>query len=345
MKWMGKERRREERKRERESTVCERKDQDFPLSLYFSPLCLLELEGDSVRDGLLSSGTVSALCSARMTPVSLSPSHINPQQRERERGAVNSNHKTASLTAFYSCSRPVFEFWDAFHSLKGNKLDHEMENKRASWTNNEKRTRCSVTLHTKTTCDLSGRSYFRCWRNNNMDTFFFSVLLFCFSWFVLYSQFQREIFNARACSGLRFKSWFRALETVIGKTISPQSILEIFYDSMCWRRSCETIKSSRTAKVTDLVVRLNDIWEDGVPPTLQQFVCFDMTSQVYEEIVFQVWCGRTWPSTPSNTFKLNWNADCEPDLITRRQCQTSLMHLRLNGNKLLQPGPWMCVWI
>ena len=34
---------------------------------------------------------------------------------------------------------------------------------------------------------------------------------------------------------------------------------------------------------------------------------------------------RALTSTPSNTFGMNWNADCEPDLITQHQCLTSLM--------------------
>ena len=34
---------------------------------------------------------------------------------------------------------------------------------------------------------------------------------------------------------------------------------------------------------------------------------------------------RALPSTPSNTFGINWNADCEPGLIAQHQCPTSLM--------------------
>ena len=42
---------------------------------------------------------------------------------------------------------------------------------------------------------------------------------------------------------------------------------------------------------------------------------------------------RALTSTPSNTFGMNWNADCEPGLITQHQCPTSLMLLWLNGSK------------
>jgi hypothetical protein len=42
---------------------------------------------------------------------------------------------------------------------------------------------------------------------------------------------------------------------------------------------------------------------------------------------------RALTSTPSNTFKMNWNANCEPGLIAHLQCPTSLMLLWLNGSK------------
>uniref|UniRef100_A0A4W5MN69 Diacylglycerol kinase n=1 Tax=Hucho hucho TaxID=62062 RepID=A0A4W5MN69_9TELE len=42
---------------------------------------------------------------------------------------------------------------------------------------------------------------------------------------------------------------------------------------------------------------------------------------------------RALTSTTSNTFGMNWNADCEPGLIAQYQCLTSLMLLWLNGNK------------
>jgi hypothetical protein len=41
---------------------------------------------------------------------------------------------------------------------------------------------------------------------------------------------------------------------------------------------------------------------------------------------------RDLTSTPSDTFGINWNADCEPGLITQHQCPTSLMLLWLNGS-------------
>lgn len=31
-----------------------------------------------------------------------------------------------------------------------------------------------------------------------------------------------------------------------------------------------------------------------------------------------------WPQPPSNTFRINWNADCEPGLIAQHQWHTSL---------------------
>ena len=34
---------------------------------------------------------------------------------------------------------------------------------------------------------------------------------------------------------------------------------------------------------------------------------------------------RDLTSTPSITFGMNWNADCEPGLIAQHQCPTSLM--------------------
>lgn len=45
-----------------------------------------------------------------------------------------------------------------------------------------------------------------------------------------------------------------------------------------------------------------------------------------------------WPELLSNTFVMNWNADCEPGLITQHQRLTSLMLLWLKGRKFLQPG-------
>ena len=39
---------------------------------------------------------------------------------------------------------------------------------------------------------------------------------------------------------------------------------------------------------------------------------------------------------PIDTFGMNWNADCEPGLITQHQCPNSLMLLWLNGSKSLQ---------
>jgi hypothetical protein len=41
---------------------------------------------------------------------------------------------------------------------------------------------------------------------------------------------------------------------------------------------------------------------------------------------------RALTSTPSITFGMNWNSNCEPGLITQHQCPTSLMLLWLNGS-------------
>lgn len=44
---------------------------------------------------------------------------------------------------------------------------------------------------------------------------------------------------------------------------------------------------------------------------------------------------RAPTSTPSNTFGMNWRADCEPGLIAQHRCLTSLMIARSNGRKSL----------
>ncbi len=51
-------------------------------------------------------------------------------------------------------------------------------------------------------------------------------------------------------------------------------------------------------------------------------------------------------STPSNTFRMNWNANCEPGLTAQHQCWTSVTLLYPNGNKSLQPGSniWWKTW-
>jgi hypothetical protein len=42
---------------------------------------------------------------------------------------------------------------------------------------------------------------------------------------------------------------------------------------------------------------------------------------------------RALTSTPSKTFAMNWNSDCEPGLIAEHQWLISLMTLWLNGSK------------
>jgi hypothetical protein len=72
--------------------------------------------------------------------------------------------------------------------------------------------------------------------------------------------------------------------------------------------------------------------------------CFSMTMpcaqcEVHTEIICQDRCGRNrlacraLTSTPSKTFGMNWNADCEPGLIAQHQCLTSQMLLWLNGSR------------
>ena len=41
---------------------------------------------------------------------------------------------------------------------------------------------------------------------------------------------------------------------------------------------------------------------------------------------------RALTSTPLNTFRMNWSADCEPGLIAQHQCPTLLMLLELTGS-------------
>ena len=84
----------------------------------------------------------------------------------------------------------------------------------------------------------------------------------------------------------------------------------------------------------------NDFLDDSVLPTL----CFSMTKPQctkqgpYRNSLRSVYKNltglhRTLTSTPSNTFGMNWNADCEPGLIPQHQCPTSRMLFWLNGCK------------
>ena len=74
----------------------------------------------------------------------------------------------------------------------------------------------------------------------------------------------------------------------------------------------------------------NDILDDSVLQTLwQQFVPF-----LFQHDNNLTGLHRALTTTPSNTFRMNWNADCEPGLITQHQCLTSLMLLWLNGSKV-----------
>ena len=93
----------------------------------------------------------------------------------------------------------------------------------------------------------------------------------------------------------------------------------------------------------------NDILVDSVLPALgQQFGEYPFLFQHENATVHKarsingssrsVWKNltglhRTLTSTSSNTFGMNWNADCESVLIAQHQCPTSLMFLWLNGSK------------
>ena len=95
----------------------------------------------------------------------------------------------------------------------------------------------------------------------------------------------------------------------------------------------------------------NDILDDSVLPTLWKyfgegppFLFQHENAPVHKAKSIQKWFVEIgveeldWPaqsltSTPSNTFGMNWNAGCEPDIIAQHQCLTSLMLLWLNGSK------------
>ena len=80
--------------------------------------------------------------------------------------------------------------------------------------------------------------------------------------------------------------------------------------------------------------------DDSVFPTLwQQFgedpFLFQHDNAPLLRSVWRNFTGlyRALTSTPSNTFGMIWNAVCEPGLIAKHQCPTSLMLLWLNGSK------------
>jgi hypothetical protein len=82
----------------------------------------------------------------------------------------------------------------------------------------------------------------------------------------------------------------------------------------------------------------NDILDNSVLPILwQQFgegpFLFQHDNAVYKNLTG---LHRALTSTPTNTFEINWKADCKPGLIAQHQCPTSLMLLWLNGSKSLQ---------
>ena len=86
----------------------------------------------------------------------------------------------------------------------------------------------------------------------------------------------------------------------------------------------------------------NDIVDNSVLPTLWQqfaegpFLIQHGNSPVYKARSIQKYLlrsvrknltglHRALTSTPSNTFGMNWNADCEPDLIAQHQSLNSIM--------------------
>ena len=91
-----------------------------------------------------------------------------------------------------------------------------------------------------------------------------------------------------------------------------------------------------------------DILDDSVLPTCgsslgKALSCFSMTmlpcirqGPFRNNLSTLLWKNLTdlhRASTPSNTFGISWNADCEPDLIAQHQCPTLPMLLWLNGSK------------
>ena len=84
----------------------------------------------------------------------------------------------------------------------------------------------------------------------------------------------------------------------------------------------------------------NDIPADSSLPTLWHQFVEGPFSRTQSE-VHTVWKNltglhRALTSTPSDTFEMNWNANCEPGLTAQHQCPTSPMLLWLNGSKTPQ---------
>jgi hypothetical protein len=92
--------------------------------------------------------------------------------------------------------------------------------------------------------------------------------------------------------------------------------------------------------------RINDILGDSVLPTLWQqfgelpFLFQHDNAPVHKARSIQKWFVEISveeldcpAQSPSNTFGMNWNADCEPGLIAQHQCPNSLMLLWLKGSK------------
>lgn len=91
------------------------------MSSYFSPSCFLEWEGDSVRDGRLSSETVSAFCSARMTPASPSAAH----ERSEDRGCSFKRQKRRQKNSFINSV--LYFCWSSL-AIRGSRSEQKTEN-------------------------------------------------------------------------------------------------------------------------------------------------------------------------------------------------------------------------
>ena len=93
-----------------------------------------------------------------------------------------------------------------------------------------------------------------------------------------------------------------------------------------------------------------NILDKSVLPTLWQqfaggpFLFQHDNAPVHKSRSIQKWFGeigveeldslhRALTSTPSNTFDINWNADCEPGLIAQISALPPLVLLWLNGSK------------
>ncbi len=93
-----------------------------------------------------------------------------------------------------------------------------------------------------------------------------------------------------------------------------------------------------------------DILDNAMLPTLrEQFgegpFLFQHDSTCKQGLLRHGWMSLVWKNstgphkaltlTPSNTFGMNWNGDCEPGFLVQ-QCLTSQMHYWMNAQKFQQ---------